>query len=230
MIGQGAIAPLAAVFDYSQLTEDCQGELFAAAERIKTRVKRQTIDHIEIGRELLKVKDQLEHGVFLEWIAAEFPFSARSAQRYMAAAEFAGDEYDSLSHLPAELLYDLASKTTPDAIKNEVRADLGAGKPVDVQAVKGKIKDARWQRRDEERKTRGRRGKPVSEATRRRHEREEARRQEEITRREAEKKARAGEIIAIFRKLPEPDFERLLELLNTASLWAVQDMLNRSRA
>jgi hypothetical protein len=143
MIGQGAIAPLAAVFDYSQLTEDCQGELFAAAERIKTRVKRQTIDHIEIGRELLKVKDQLEHGVFLEWIAAEFPFSARSAQRYMAAAEFAGDEYDSLSHLPAELLYDLASKTTPDAIKNEVRADLGAGKPVDVKVVKARIKAAR---------------------------------------------------------------------------------------
>jgi hypothetical protein len=65
----------------------------------------------------------------------------------MAAAEWAGDKYETVSYLPPKLIYDLASKSTPDEIKAEVRADLDAGKPVDVKAVKEKIKDAAKVRR-----------------------------------------------------------------------------------
>jgi hypothetical protein len=226
-----SITPVKVTFDYSLLTEDFQGELIAVADRIKSRVRRQTADIIEIGRDLLTIKSEMEHGLFLKWVSAEFRWSARTAQNYMAAAEWAGDKYETVSYLPPTLVYALADKRTPDEIKAEVRADLDAGKPVDVKSVEGKIKDARWHRRTTDGSDRRRHGgKPVSEGIPRRHEREEAKRHEEIERREAEKKAHATEIVAILHKLPEPDFERLLELLSTASLWVVQHMLNRGRA
>jgi hypothetical protein len=217
-------------FNYDLVTEDFQGTLIATAERIKSRVRRQTADIIAIGHDLLAIKADLEHGLFLKWVTAEFNWSARTAQNYMAAAEWAGAKYETVSHLPPKLIYDLTSKSTPAEIKAEVRAELDAGRSVDVQSIKGKIEDARWQQRQSESQAPKRRRKPVSDATRRRHEREEAKRQDEVERRDAERKAGATEIVAILRKLPEPDFERLLELLNTSSLWTVQDMLNRGRA
>src|SRR5688572_23938065 len=223
------VTPITPTFDYGAVTEDFAGTLVAVADRIRARVKRQTSDIIEIGLDLLTVKSELEHGLFLKWVAAEFRWSPRTAQNYMAAAEWAGDKYETVSHLPPKLIYDLASETTPDAIKLEVRADLEAGKPVDVTAVKGRISDARLQRRKDQGQKRNRR-KPVAESTRKRREREEERQREEAERREAEQKAHAAEIVAILRKLPERDFERLLELLTTASLWVVQGMLNRGRS
>ena len=223
------MAPLTIAFNYDLVTEDFQGTLIAAADRIKSRVHRAATDIIEIGRDLLTIKSELDHGLFLKWVASEFQWSPRTAQNYMAAAEWAGDKYETVSHLPTKLIYDLASETTPDDIKLEVRADLEAGKPVDVKAVKGRIKDARWHRRKDQEQKRNRR-KPVSETTRKRREREEEQQREEAERREAEQKAHAAEIIAILRKLPEQDFERLLALLTTASLWVVQGMLKRGRA
>lgn len=222
------VPPIVA-FNYDLVAEDYQATLMAAAERIKFRFRQQTADMFAIGHDLLKIKSELEHGLFLDWIKAEFGFSVRTAQRYMRAAEFAGNKCDTVSYLPQALVYALADETTPDEIKTEVRADLEAGKPVDVKAVKGRIKDARWHRRKDQEQKHNRR-KPVSETTRKRREREEEQQREEAERREAEQKAHAAEIVAILRKLPEQDFERLLELLTTASLWVVQGMLNRGRA
>jgi hypothetical protein len=69
----------------------------------------------------------------------------------------------------------------------------------------------------------------VSEPTRLRREREEAKRLDDIERREAETKAAAVEIVTIFRKLPEPDFLRLREVFGIASFWQVQELLNREQ-
>ena len=57
-----------------------------AAERIKLRLKRTVEDIIEIGRELTAVKDELPHGQFLPWIAAEFEMSDRTANDFMNVA------------------------------------------------------------------------------------------------------------------------------------------------
>jgi hypothetical protein len=226
-----SIIPTKVAFDYNVVTEDFQGTLIAAADRIKARERRAVTDIIEIGRELSAIKAELEHGVFLKWVAAEFQWSARSAQNYMAAAEWAGDKYETVAYLPPKLIYDLASKTTPYEIKAEVRANLDAGKPVDVEEIKARISDARAHQRtadtEENRRRKRDRGKPASESARLRRQQEEQKQREEAERREAEQKAQAAEIVAILRKLPEQDFERLMELLTTASLWVVQGMLNR---
>jgi hypothetical protein len=41
-----------------------------------------------IGRDLLAVKQMLEHGQFVHWVAKECGFSIRTAQNYMRVAEF----------------------------------------------------------------------------------------------------------------------------------------------
>jgi hypothetical protein len=130
-------------FDYDLVAEDYQGTLMGAAERIKSRLRQQTADFIAIGHDLLTIKADLDHGLFLRWVAAEFGLSPRTCQRYMGAAEWLGGKSDTVSYLPPTLIYALASENTPDEIKKEVRADLDAGKPVDVKAVKVRIKDAR---------------------------------------------------------------------------------------
>jgi hypothetical protein len=144
MIGHGAIAPLAVVFDYSQLTEDFAGTLAMTAERIRKRARQVSTDIIEIGRELLTVKSELEHGQFLAWINAEFSWSERSAQYFMSiAAEWGDLPPATVADLPVKLLRDLSGKNAPADIKADIRADLDAGKPVDVKVVKARIKAAR---------------------------------------------------------------------------------------
>jgi hypothetical protein len=206
-------------FSYELVAEDYQATLMETAERIRGRYRSARRDILEIGRDLLATKAELDHGLFLGWIEAEFKWSERTAQSYMQAAREWGEvqNRDAVADLPVKLLYDLSAEANAD-IKAEVIADLDSGKPVDVPAVKAKIKRAKKAR------------KPVSQAAAKRRDREEAERHEEIVRREAEQKAHAAEIVGILRKLPEQDFERLLELLTTASLWVVQGMLNRGRA
>src|SRR5687767_1498096 len=108
------VTSINAVFDYDLVTEDFQGTLINVAERIKSRVHRAATDIIEIGRDLLTIKSEMDHGLFLKWVTAEFQWSARTAQNYMAAAEWAGDKYETVSYLSPKLIYDLASKATPD--------------------------------------------------------------------------------------------------------------------
>src|SRR5687767_10360995 len=99
------VTSINAVFDYSELTEDFQGELIAAADRIRKRTRRAVTDIIENGRDLLTVKSELEHGQFLAWIKAEFAWSERAAEYYMALAREWGDVPATVANLPVKLLY-----------------------------------------------------------------------------------------------------------------------------
>jgi hypothetical protein len=229
MTASAAMAAATIGFNYDVLSEDFAGTLFAAAERIKSRIRRQTADIIEIGRDLQTIKSEMDHGLFLKWVAAEFRWSARTAQNYMAAAEWAGEKYETVSFLPPTLVYKLAGKSTPEEIKTEVRADLAAGNPVDVKAIKSRIKSAKQPKPAPIEPTPASYIPPaavllppVKTAV--------TEQETDVERVEAEQKAAAAEIVGILRQLPEPDFERLLSLLDTASLWLVQDMLKRGRA
>lgn len=56
------------------------------------------------GEELSRVKDRLEHGEWLQWLADEFPLSERTAQRYISAYKRFKSEFDRLSAAPLEIL------------------------------------------------------------------------------------------------------------------------------
>jgi hypothetical protein len=118
--------------------------LRAAADRIRLRISRTVKDVIEIGRELIAVKERLGHGNFLAWIDREFGMNAKSAERFISVAQQFGDKFDSVSSLSLTALYELAAPSTPEEVQAKVTERLAAGDSVtgaDVKALKNEIKE-----------------------------------------------------------------------------------------
>ena len=94
---------------YQTLAPDQAALAMRAEERIKART---VVTVIENGRDLLEVKNALGHGLFTEWLAQTFPFTARTAQRWMTAAEQYGAKSEVTSVLKSEELLLLAAPST----------------------------------------------------------------------------------------------------------------------
>lgn len=123
------------LFDYSVLAPDLQVEVKTATERIKLRMKRTAEDIIEIGKDLIAVKEKLPHGRFLPWIASEFEMEERTARRFMNVAE----RFPEIGHFdrfkPATL-YELAAPSTPDEVVEQVIEKAENGETVTAKEVK----------------------------------------------------------------------------------------------
>jgi Protein of unknown function (DUF3102) len=99
-----------------------------AAERIRVMMAR---DIIEIGRELIAVKDRVGHGNFLRWLDVEFEMSEPSAVR-------------TVKDLKRSVLYELAAPSTPPEVRDKIERRVLAGENIalaDVQALKNKAED-----------------------------------------------------------------------------------------
>ncbi|MBU1106976.1 MAG: DUF3102 domain-containing protein, partial [Candidatus Riflebacteria bacterium] len=81
------LQPQQQAFNYFALSNDVAIEARAAAERIKIRLRRTAEDIVEIGRELIDIKNKLTHGQFLPWVEAEFDMDKMSASRFMQVAD-----------------------------------------------------------------------------------------------------------------------------------------------
>lgn len=128
---------------YDQLSADIAEEARSAASRIRERVTGIKSSILEIGRDLTKVKDLLNHGAFGSWLKREVVMSQRTAERYMLAfAEF-GDKRDTVSDLPDTVIHMLAAPSTPPEVKEAVLADAKAGQPPKPAAVKQMIVKAK---------------------------------------------------------------------------------------
>jgi DUF3102 family protein len=78
--------------------------------RVRTALRSQTKNVIEVGKLLIESRKHLEHGEWLAWLTENFDLSPRTAQRYVAAAEYVAKN-DTVSHfanLSASVLYRLA--------------------------------------------------------------------------------------------------------------------------
>src|SRR4051812_25363257 len=111
---------LSGSFDYRGLDP----ELVARMQRVERRVRplsRKLAETIaEIGRELISVRDQLEHGRFVEWIETQCGLSRTHAYRCIDVAERLGSQISQLGNLPLMTLYALAAKATPDDVRDHV--------------------------------------------------------------------------------------------------------------
>lgn len=115
----------------------------AAAERIRQHQAGAVAAIIAIGRELISVRDRLDHGQFGGWLAEEFDFTDRTARNFMRVAEVFGRNGNGVSVLPQATVYKLAAKSTPPEIVGKVLAAIEAGEPVDVQKIEREVDDAR---------------------------------------------------------------------------------------
>jgi hypothetical protein len=118
--------------------------LHEIANRIRKLNTRIVEDVVNIGRDLIKAKEQLQHGEWLPWLEKEFAWSERTASRYMRLAELANQtRLSDLARLPLSGLYQLASPSTPDEVVDTVIERAAAGERITGTTVKQKIKKAK---------------------------------------------------------------------------------------
>jgi hypothetical protein len=85
------------------------------AAKLRTALRRETTNTIEIGDILIESRKLFanEHGEWLPWLEENFDLSIRTAQRYIAAAEYAARQMrhgvSRFSNLSPTLLYALAA-------------------------------------------------------------------------------------------------------------------------
>lgn len=126
------------LFDYTVFSEEVAAELRAAASKIRHRSQESMI---EIGRSLLQVKKILKHGQFLtqfrSFLEIECGLTLRSAENAMSAARLMADPKNEMfSNLPITGLYALARKSTPEAVREQVRRLLSQGERPSVGRIK----------------------------------------------------------------------------------------------
>jgi len=107
-----------------------------AAVEIRALLARTAENIVLIGQRLQEVKTLLGHGHWEDWLRTEFTMSLSSATRMMRVAE----EFKSviLTDLPIDVsaLYQLAARTTPEAVRVEAVALAQNGTAVSVPKVK----------------------------------------------------------------------------------------------
>ena len=186
-------------FDYAALNDPAaEAEVRRSAARIRD-LQRATI--VDIGRELLAVKERLPHGQFIDWLEAEFGWGRRTAVNYMQAAAVFGDRWETVSHLPAAVIYKLSAPSTPSVVVDTVLKEVGPGKvisPGNVEALIDRVgaNEARVKRRARLAETRARgEADRTAELARWevRHDREERERQK--------RKAKAKEAVHLVQSL-----------------------------
>jgi hypothetical protein len=111
-------------FDYTTLSADLAKDMRVAAARVQ-QLHRAAV--IEVGRELIAIKDRLEHGQFVKWVTRECQMPIRGAQRAMHAAEMV-TKNDNLSYLPTEALVALGGKSAPQSVKTQILAEIENGR------------------------------------------------------------------------------------------------------
>lgn len=148
-------------FDYSVIDEICRDDVRDAAVRIKVRMARTASDIVDIGRDLIAVKEAVGHGHFLSWIDAEFGMSEDSAQRFMGVAKRLGDQIPQNAVFDRTALYALAAPSTPDEIVEEVTERAANGETftaADIKAMK-----AEWSEEKKELKAKASRADSIKQ-------------------------------------------------------------------
>lgn len=126
-------------FDYALVEEQYRDDVRFAAQVIRAQGHAMRSSILKIGRQLIEIKGMLPHGVFGEWIAAEFSMSERSAERFINVANVYGGKSDILSFLSDSVLYMLAAPSTPDGARQEVERAALSGQKVTVEFAKEAI-------------------------------------------------------------------------------------------
>jgi hypothetical protein len=142
-------------FDYSPLEAKVVEKARLTAERIRGRLRKTLEDLIEVGSDLLEVKEALPHGQFGAWLKAEFGWSERMAQNFMSVAErFKSAKFAELPIQPSAA-YLLAAPAVPDEARQVAIEKAEAGEEITFTTAKEIVAEAKKKRKP-------RRQKPVA--------------------------------------------------------------------
>lgn len=140
-------------FDYSPLEATVTEKVRSSAEAIRQQLRNTLESAINIGQELLAVKEALPHGQFLPWLRAEFGWAERTARNFMAVAEQFGKSAI-IADLPIQptAAYLLAAPAVPDEAREVAIEKAKAGEQITVAAAKEIVAEALRKRRPRRRK------------------------------------------------------------------------------
>lgn len=224
---EDALAVSAASFDYAGIPPAGILVLRAASTEIRTRIKRQNEAIIATGEQLRTAKELLQ-GRFVEWIGTELDMSVRTAQNYMRAAEVWSLECATVAHLPPNILYLTAAKSTPDEVRAEIVTAFKGGQRLDAATIEGRVREARHKAEEERRtaKIPPEKRKRMAAAEKRR-EVQRQREREERERQEQAEKAEGDRAAAELQGMLSPDAIRVVARL-LHSPWRVIDSVKRA--
>src|SRR5215475_9751207 len=117
-------------YTMSSKPEICPAQLLEVAARIKALRKKATEHAIEIGRELLRVKAALPHGVFVKWVERECEFKIRMAQDFMKVAREAASNPELAAVMVPSTLRVYLSNSTPPGVRHLIKARIENGERV----------------------------------------------------------------------------------------------------
>jgi hypothetical protein len=149
---KGELVPVVVGFNYDLLETKIAEQVRSRADSIRERVKKTVEDIIEVGNDLLAVKEALDHGQFGPWLKAEFGWSERTAQNFMSVAErFKSAKFAELPIQPAAYL--LAAPAVPDEARQVAIEKAEAGEEITFTTAKEIVAEAKKKKRPRRRKT-----------------------------------------------------------------------------
>jgi Protein of unknown function (DUF3102) len=115
-----------------------------AIRRLKKRAEihgRQFLaDIVEIGKRLSRARERVGHGNWLPWLRKNFNWSGDTAGNYVRLYQLSQTaKFRSLRNLPLDLLYLLARKSFPEAIRDDIADRIERGEPVNARQEIGRI-------------------------------------------------------------------------------------------
>jgi hypothetical protein len=182
-------------FNYALLPPDIAAKARETAARVRRRQTTMTIEAIGSGRELTEMKNLLKrsngHGHWTDFLNRGCRMSERTAEQYMSVYRELGSKTATVAVLRPTTAYDLAAKSTPARIRDDVVRALEAGEPLTEDEIKSKIREGRSAEKlkKAEQREANRRAKLSTSGRRARQRREEEERREQ-ERRRAEQAAR----------------------------------------
>lgn len=128
-------------FNYSSLDAETLQFVQQRGKRIKLLMRRTAQDIVEIGQQLVEIKEKLGHGCFEDWLKAEFDWTQMTANRFMnVAKKFESNNLLDLSIAPSAL-YLLAAPSTPKVAREEAIARAGAGEQITHKVAQEIVKE-----------------------------------------------------------------------------------------
>ncbi len=119
--------------DYADLDGETRAFVQQKAEETHQYLKRTAEDIVQVGQNLLAVKQRIGHGHFMAWVQVEFGMSYHTALNCIRVAERFGGKVRTVLTLPSKVLYLLAQPSTSETIIQQVE---NGTLPPSLEAIK----------------------------------------------------------------------------------------------
>ena len=144
---EGELVPVVVGFNYDVLEAKVAERVRSSAETIRQKMRNTLDNAINIGRELLAVKEALEHEQFGPWLKAEFGWSERMARNFMSVVEkFKSANFADLPIQPSAA-YLLAAPAVPDEARQVAVEKAEAGEEIITKGARQVVATARKEKR-----------------------------------------------------------------------------------